>query len=640
MKRNYDKIDLREAFAPMPEACYDAMMNAVRSVKEDKPMKRITFRAVGIAAVILVLLMAAAYAAFSSQVVAFFGRMYGDDMVEWLGQGDLATANQSYALGDVVYTLDEVIYRNNGLYGYGTIRPRESSNATLIAMDCTPDEPFGYDVHGAGGTPEEAPEGTPTVADVARERGGKLYMVNPAIPEKIGVDGGELLSPGSVGMEVVPMRDGSIEYMFEVSDAFAVGEGSTYTLVLNVRYDEMSLDGSIPEGSRQQSSWTVEIQPEPMMVQVTAPPDVSAVEETLPGEAAGVQAETASDVQSAANPRQAIQAALAAQGIELIAPDEYYQTGVMPVYRAIARDFGKNLRPELFNQSGVAEQDDYSSHFNDGGLLQWAPEALFYWEESDTLYNSNFKEPDLPPAYYPMNTLATEASSLAGWAINGWPVTEKVYQLESTTLTYITLEEAQATLEALMAELNLSGYAPGIALDMSVQRIRDLGNDMNAMRESGEMGGNSPQYDYNAATPDDEGYYLGYYAMGEDADTDRSGDFSVYAYVTAGGIVTLNIRDSYMPGEIYDTSDALIDPQAVLDALPREIADSRFPELMVDTVVSVRLVYQPMRAPNKQDGMVLSPVWLVQYYNTDDLHQNWAEFNAVDGTLLSASFKG
>ncbi|MPN52020.1 hypothetical protein SDC9_199672 [bioreactor metagenome] len=49
-----------------------------------------------------------------------------------------------------------------------------------------------------------------------------------------------------------------------------------------------------------------------------------------------------------------------------------------------------------------------------------------------------------------------------------------------------------------------------------------------------------------------------------------------------------------------------------------------------------------MRAENKADGMVLSPVWLVIYQDEEAAAEGytcWAEFNAVDGKLLNAIFK-
>ena len=77
MKREQSSYDLRKAFAPMPEECRQALMDAARSVKEEKPTKRASSRAILIAAIIIVATMAAAFAATQLGWVDFFGSNYG-----------------------------------------------------------------------------------------------------------------------------------------------------------------------------------------------------------------------------------------------------------------------------------------------------------------------------------------------------------------------------------------------------------------------------------------------------------------------------------------------------------------------------------------------------------------------------------
>ena len=58
----------------------------------------------------------------------------------------------------------------------------------------------------------------------AQQTGSQLLVVR-ALPDMIGVDGGEMLTPGCIGYTLVPQRDGSIRFTFEVSDAFVVETG-------------------------------------------------------------------------------------------------------------------------------------------------------------------------------------------------------------------------------------------------------------------------------------------------------------------------------------------------------------------------------------------------------------------------------
>jgi len=249
-------------YGTTPESFKRRVAFALRET-EAKPVKRkLKARTAMIVAAVLVLLMAAAYAAFSSQVTALFGKMYGKDTKTWLEKGDVATANQSFTLDGVVFTVDEVVYRNNGLYGVGTIRPQEETTV-IIAEDHTPDEPIGYDVYGEGGAPEKAPDGTPTIADVAAEKGGKLLVVH-TLPDQIGVDGGTMLSPGCVGYGAVPQRDGSLKFTFEVSDGYAIEEGETYSILMWSSVCEMTPDGETLEDTRHGENWTVTITPTPI----------------------------------------------------------------------------------------------------------------------------------------------------------------------------------------------------------------------------------------------------------------------------------------------------------------------------------------------------------------------------------------
>ncbi len=254
---------LKQMHGSTPESFKRSVASALRKT-EERPMKRkLALRTALVAAVILALCMAVAYAVFSSQVTAFFGRLYGNHMQSWLEKGDVATPNQSLTLEGVAFTLEEVVYRDNGLYGVGVIRPEEGAATVIIPEDHSPNDPYGYDVHGAGGLPEEAPPGAPTFADMAREKGGKLLMVR-AIPDQIGVDGGTMLSPGSIGFSAVPQRDGSIHFSFELSDAYAVEAGETYTIQMWASAWEMTLEGELLEDARHGEYWTVNIQPTPM----------------------------------------------------------------------------------------------------------------------------------------------------------------------------------------------------------------------------------------------------------------------------------------------------------------------------------------------------------------------------------------
>ena len=59
MKRETDPLNLRSAFEPMPDGCYNALMKAARSVKEERTVKRAALRTIAIAVCIILAAMAA-----------------------------------------------------------------------------------------------------------------------------------------------------------------------------------------------------------------------------------------------------------------------------------------------------------------------------------------------------------------------------------------------------------------------------------------------------------------------------------------------------------------------------------------------------------------------------------------------------
>jgi hypothetical protein len=617
---------LKQMYGSTPESFRHRIAFALKETEAKTMKRKFIARTVFIVCAILVLMTAVACAAFPSQVTAFFGRLYGNGMQAWLEKGDMAAVNKSFVLDEVEFTLDEVVYRDNGLYGVGTIRPREGSKAVIIPEDHTPDEPYGYDIRGEGGTPEKAPAGAPSIADITREKGGKLLQVR-TLPDKIGVDGGEMLAPGCVGYTLAPQRDGSVRFSFEVPDVISVEEGEMYTIQMWASVCEMTANSETLTDTRHGENWTVDIKPVP--ISDASPVTAVPVEpETTPAPAGEVSLATAGPTVSAqfAEP-------------EIIMPEEYTQNGTLPVLRATERDFAGGLQPELFNQSGVASRDEGKIVFKDEAFLQFGSEALFYWENSGTFNASAGTEYEADIC--PRPALSDAIARLASWTMIGWPGDSTEYQLEKFALTDITLNEAKKVLETLLDRLGVTGYTCDYALDMSVERIKALGSNMNAMITSGKYFTNLPQYDFSQVSAADEGFYLSYHKPSDGRNLGNGDIFSVYAYVTSRGVVRASIRDAYIPGDVYDSPDSLVDPEKILAKLPGEVAASRFPGKVV-SISSIRLTYSQMRAANKADGMVLSPVWLVIYQDEEAEKKNydcWAEFDAVNGKLLNAIFK-
>lgn len=608
------QLDLKCVFPKIPESCDRALMNAARSVQEDATMKKsYPVRRVVIIALVLICVSAAALAAYAPRLTELFGRLNGADFQAWLEEGDIALPEASVEVEGVVFTLDEVVYRDSGLYGYGTITPPEG--VELVVQDAGVNDPWGVDMyHGA-----EVPEGTLTIAQKAAQDGSTLLHANVALV-KIGVDGGELLT-AIYGMDVLPQADGSWQYLFLIEDRMAVEPGDTYTIIMRAIVSGLTEEGIPDESSRQSVEWTVDMTPTPIQVS----------SEGMETHQEAVETQSEADTQIEAEEQ---------AGPEIIVPEEYTQTGTLAVYRATIKDFGKLIQPELFNQSGIARQQEFDIIFNDGATLSWATEAMFY-DEYDGTYTAVYQRAEDGSTFTEtLNkpTMAGAAANLAGWMNFGWFGTGETYGLESTELSDITLDEAKERMEALMAAMGMEGYICNAAIDMSVQRIQEMGAKMNEAIDSGLLYSNGYRFDYTEATTADEGFYLQYHKFG--TDSDGAALFNASAYVTRDSFAYVALREKYESGEVYETPDTLLSSQSILDALPNVLASARVPEQLV-SVTRMQLTWYPMRAENKDDGMVLSPVWVVNYVTEETREQGyeeWAVFSAVDGRLVDAMF--
>lgn len=211
--------------------------------------------------------------------------------------------------------------------------------------------------------------------------------------------------------------------------------------------------------------------------------------------------------------------------------------------------------------------------------------------------------------------------------------------LENTQLTYLSLDDAMQTAEALLTRLGLQGYACSHALDMSAARIHAMGDAYNRYWHEGEAVSNAPRMDYSTVTADDEGYYLVYTLMGMQNDIRR--DNEAVLFIDRSGVAYMTLRSSFSLGEVLYTPDTLISADQAIELLSAEAAASmqHLPVLSVEKAV---LTYVTVRADAKADGMVFTPVWQIYYKDAECVDPDdfsWCEINAVNGKLIDAIFR-
>lgn len=263
--------DWQRAYQPLPDTLETRVYSTLAKLEEEKrPASRLSLRTAVILVAALLALGGVAYAMIQSKTADIFGWFYGGEMKEELLAGDIAPSGQSHRLGDIVYTLDEVIYRGGTVYGTGTMRAAEGANIVLMAEDYFVDEPAGYLLHYGG---ETIPEDAPSYAELAEERNAKIILAM-CRPNGI-LNEDDSLNASEIGYSLMPQHDGSIRFYFQFAGG-AVEDGrmteqsidraQIYRLSLLVLSWEVTRDGEwlrddADVDTRLRDEWVVTVTP-------------------------------------------------------------------------------------------------------------------------------------------------------------------------------------------------------------------------------------------------------------------------------------------------------------------------------------------------------------------------------------------
>ncbi|MEA4929330.1 MAG: hypothetical protein VB104_11735 [Candidatus Limiplasma sp.] len=128
-----DDLHFDKANLPMPEGCYHALMDAARSVKEENKVKRASFRTVIIAAILIIVTMAVAFAAQQLGWVDFYGT-YGITLPKAAEETMNATKPISYEVGPMTFTYNQLITDKRIVLSSAQVQLTDDTEA-LIAND-------------------------------------------------------------------------------------------------------------------------------------------------------------------------------------------------------------------------------------------------------------------------------------------------------------------------------------------------------------------------------------------------------------------------------------------------------------------------------------------------------------------------
>ena len=193
--------------------------------------------------------------------------------------------------------------------------------------------------------------------------------------------------------------------------------------------------------------------------------------------------------------------------------------------------------------------------------------------------------------------------------------------------------------EALHSDLGKSpqeGYMCETALDMSLERILEMGEKWGKLLDDGVLV-SSHRFDTHSATAQDEGYFLRYRRFG--TESDLSGQFCADFYVTAEGFASVSITDLYDTGDLLTKTNTLISWQDAANDLPIELEASRMQPVLEEITVA-RLTWCPIRQKDSPSGMAFTPAWVLAFTAQNDGHscEMHAIFNAITGQLITGNW--
>jgi len=199
MKRDMNDLDLSRAFRPMPQECQRALSQAVRSVKEDEPVRKTALRTVILTALIIVTLMAAAYAAMTSGLVNWFETQWQVTLPQDAQKQLEETAHDTLRAGPVSFTLEGLMADGQIAYLGVSARPVDNTGLILWAGSSDLNDPIGETLAKKWNLKAEN-----TFLEAAEATGFPLYGVMAWIQPEGDVMGGEEM------MDSVYQTDGSL----------------------------------------------------------------------------------------------------------------------------------------------------------------------------------------------------------------------------------------------------------------------------------------------------------------------------------------------------------------------------------------------------------------------------------------------
>lgn len=270
MKLNDMNLSQR-VYGDVPQSFQHRVEYALRQTKEAQPMKRFTLRTAALV-LILVAIAGIACAAMLSNTVEFFGDYYGASWRFAATRGDIDSSKPSTQIGDLIYTMDDVIVTgisldddgftlNVGQCGYilatGTVKPAEGANVLIIPEDHAVTDPWNVSPHYVGH--ENVPQDAVSVLEKATELDAKILCAR-VTANGILDENGDII-PCSIGYEEFLQEDGTLMFSMEIQLDELMERQDTYTLSVYIANHEVDANDNHLMETRQAEDWVFTIHP-------------------------------------------------------------------------------------------------------------------------------------------------------------------------------------------------------------------------------------------------------------------------------------------------------------------------------------------------------------------------------------------
>lgn len=271
MKRLED-IPFKQTFGDVPESFSHRVQYALRHAdkEEKRPMKSKTLRTIILTA-LFICLTTVGLAAALNHTIEYFG--WSSDWMERLNRGATAPGGHQTTWNGVTFTLYDAAVlpalMPDGIPNYEPEQPRElyatgyitAADENIVLMpwgEYQVDDPAGYALFYGSSYPAP-PEGAPTYADLAREKGLDRVRMVSCIVGGLVDDAGNVAGLGGVGYDMIAGMNGTVDFTI---DQMPVPEQATYKLSIDIGTVDVDLEGNIIEGTKMWSTWVIDIIPE------------------------------------------------------------------------------------------------------------------------------------------------------------------------------------------------------------------------------------------------------------------------------------------------------------------------------------------------------------------------------------------